>query len=230
MQVKGRLRRLLKPNEVVLFQKVFFTNYFKSCRSDLPNENLLARSHMAHHKDAALTFNAVEVDQDDLASWSKGVVDGLKGALRELEVVVRVANKHKINRVFGQLCRKLIAMNRLDVLDSGVAACLLDVTQKGLGNIDGINLALVPDLDGKLSGEKPGACADISNHHSGLEFTGGDDFLGLGGDLPALPLELADVLLQVWVLEGFVDAGLDAFFLGRGGNDRQKANAKNGDY
>ncbi|MCI0681077.1 MAG: hypothetical protein L0Y71_03150 [Gemmataceae bacterium] len=165
----------------------------------------------------------MEVDQDHLPAGSKRLVDGLESSLRKLEVVVGVADEHQIDGVLRQLGRELIALDRLDVLDLAVGARLLDVTKKGLRDIDGEHLALVPDLGGKLPREQSGAGADVGDRHAGLELAGGDDLLGVGGDLPAFSFELLEKVLDVRVLEGLVDPGANALFLGADRTQRQQA-------
>src|SRR5713226_6241380 len=101
---------------------------------------------MAQHPFAALTLDAMEVDQDDLSTGPQRIMDGLQGALRKLEMVVGVADENQIDAVRGQLGRELIALNRLDVLDLVLLAGLLDVSKRGRSNSHGIDFALFPDL------------------------------------------------------------------------------------
>jgi hypothetical protein len=170
---------------------------------------------MPHDKIAALALDAVEVDEDNSTSGSQGVMNGLERSLRKLEVMIGVADENEIDGVLGQLGAELVTQHRLDVLDLGVLACLLIVTKEGRGYILGVNLALVSDLGGELSGEQASASANV-----------GDDLLGLGGDLSALPLELLEEVFEIGIFKGLVDSGLDALLLGRGWNQDQKVNAK----
>src|SRR6516162_4906929 len=162
---------------------------------------------MPQHKLAALTFDAMEIDQDDLSRWSKGVIDGLQRSLRKLEMVVRVADENQIDGVPGQLGRKLMALNCLDVLELVFFASFLDVAQKGWGDIHGDDLPLFPDLGSEPTSKQSGAGANVSDYHSRLDLAGGDDFLGVGGNLSAFALELLEKVLEVRVFKRLVDSG-----------------------
>jgi hypothetical protein len=51
---------------------------------------------MAHDPFAALALDAMEVDQDDLPSRPKGVMDRLQSSLRKLKVVVGIADENQV--------------------------------------------------------------------------------------------------------------------------------------
>jgi len=108
-------------NEVVFLQDFHFADHLEARRSDFSDKYLLASPDMPHDKIAAFALNPMEVDQDYSASGSKGIMDGLQGALWKLEVVVGVADEHEIDGVLGQLGRELIALDRLDVLDLAIS-------------------------------------------------------------------------------------------------------------
>src|SRR5262245_1392999 len=183
---------------------------------------------MAHDPFATIALDPMEVDQDDLPSGSKGVMDGLQGSLRELEVVVRVADEHQVNGILGQFGRELVAQDRLDVRELALPAGLLDVAQKGRGNVHGKDLPLFADGFGELAGERPCSGPNVSDHHPRLELAGGDDVPGVGGNLSALPLELLDELLEVRVLKRLVDPRPNALLLGSRRQQRREANDQDG--
>ena len=180
---------------------------------------------MAEDPFATNAGDPLEVDHDELATWLQSAVERVQRSERELEVMIGVAHERHVDGVGRQLAGLLGALHQADVLDSLILAGLVDVIQKGLCDVHGVDLALGPHFLGEQPREEPRARADVGNGHAGFELAGLDDLLAFAVDFAALDLELSQESFQVRVLERLVDVRPNALFLGgEGAGEKNKAN------
>lgn len=135
-------------------------------------------------------------------------------------MVVNVANEYNVDRIFGEIDGALRANRGGDVGDFLLLCHSVDVFNKVLCDVHGINGASGRDFRRKHAGEKTGAGADVGDVHARLETDGSDDFVAEFVDLAALAFEHGDVFVDIGIFEVVVDAGLDALLLG-GRGDRK---------
>src|SRR5262249_33757641 len=95
----------LEAEEVRLLHELLLFHGLEAAFLDFLGEHFLAGADVVHHPVGALALNAVKVDEDYLAAGLQGRVDRGHRLVRELEVVVRVADEGHVDRTGRQLDR-----------------------------------------------------------------------------------------------------------------------------
>jgi hypothetical protein len=127
-------------------------------------------------------------------------------------MVIRVGNEGQIDGLRQQFHRIGFAHNADNVLDVFLLAGSLNVLDKFRSNLHGKYFAFRSDIPCKKAGEKTCARTNVCDHHSRLDRAGSDYLLAFNRNLPTFLLESRDELLDIGILERFVNSGADAFF------------------
>jgi hypothetical protein len=98
----------------------------------------------------------------------------------------------------------------------------LDVFDKGLGNVHGIDFSFWGDERGKEAGEEAGAGTDIGHDHSRFQADGFDNLESMVVGITAIALEPWNELREGRIFELLVNARVDAFLLGLAGRSQNQ--------
>jgi hypothetical protein len=186
-------------------------------RDFLP-EHLLPGPHMRHRPFATDTLDTLEVDHDQLPTRLQRLRDRLHRGLRELKVMIGIADESEVDGVGRQphvIIRTEYGRNVARLAGPGT---LMNVLKKTWTDVDRIDPSVRTCCVDEPMGVEPGTCANIRNDHARLKLAGLKDCIPRGIDFAAFDFESLQPIndLQARITKGIIDPGFNGFLLGTG--------------
>ena len=178
-------------------------------------ENLLACADVVHRPLCAFTLNPTKIHHDHSTSRPERFAERGHGLQRELKVMIGVTDECDIYGIRGQLSGVVRAQQGLYISQVAFTAGDFDVVKEFARDVHRDHSTFHTQLCGEQSSKQAGAGTDVGNDISGLQLDGLENLFPLRENFPAFNLKPLGELFRVGVTEGVIDAGADAFFLGR---------------
>ncbi|MCU0873075.1 MAG: hypothetical protein MUE50_12110 [Pirellulaceae bacterium] len=169
---------------------------------------------MVQHPLRSDAGDLLELHDHQPPAGPQGLADRSQTLLGPLEVVIRVADEHQIDRIGGQTRGIVRADDARHVRQVLFPAGALDVLDELLRDIDRVHLAR-RDQRREQPREQARPGPDVGHVQSGLQPASRHDLLPLLENLAAFALEVLDRLADVGII---AEAGVDIFAFRRFGS------------